>query len=96
LHLAVVGDIGYSNARLDATAAAITELDARQRVDALAVLGDNVYRSGDPARLVDTVFLPFGDLFDDGVDLCAVLGNHDVKDGNAPGQVATLDMPERW
>jgi 3',5'-cyclic AMP phosphodiesterase CpdA len=96
LHLAVVGDIGYSNARLDATAAAITALDARQRVDALALLGDNVYPSGDPAKLADTVFTPFGDLLDDGADLYAVLGNHDVKEGHAAGQVAALGMPGRW
>jgi 3',5'-cyclic AMP phosphodiesterase CpdA len=96
LHLAVAGDIGYSNARLDATAAAITELDARQPVDAVALLGDNVYPSGDPAKLVNTVFVPFGELLGGGTDLYAVLGNHDIRDGHAAGQVEALNMPGRW
>src|SRR5262245_47729261 len=55
-HLAVVGDIGDSGARLQATADAVAEMDRRLRFDALLVLGDNVYPSGDPARLRDTLF----------------------------------------
>jgi 3',5'-cyclic AMP phosphodiesterase CpdA len=96
LHLAVVGDIGDSGDRLDATAAAVTELDGRQSVDALALLGDNAYPSGDPRELHDTVFAPFGHLLDGGTDLLAVLGNHDVAHGHAAGQVAALGMPGRW
>jgi 3',5'-cyclic AMP phosphodiesterase CpdA len=96
LHLAVAGDIGYSSSRLDATAAAIGELDMWQPIDALALLGDNVYPSGDPAMLPDTVFTPFAPLLDSGTTLLAVLGNHDVKDGHAAGQVAALGMPGRW
>lgn len=96
LHLAVVGDIGYSSSRLDSTAAAIAELDTRQTIDALVLLGDNAYPSGDPAMLGDTVFTPFGPLLDGGTELLAVLGNHDVKDGHAAGQVAALGMPGRW
>lgn len=96
LHLAVAGDIGYSNARLDTTAAAIAELDARQPVDVLALLGDNAYPSGDPSELRATVFAPFGPVLDGGTDLVAVLGNHDVMDGHADAQVAALGMPGRW
>lgn len=96
LHLAVAGDVGDSGHRLVATANAITELDARQPVDALALLGDNAYPSGDPDELRDTVFGPFGDLLDGGAELLAVLGNHDVMKGNAAGQVAALGMQGRW
>lgn len=96
LHLAVAGDIGYSNARLDTTAAAITELDARQPVDVLALLGDNAYPAGDPSELQGTVFAPFGPLLDGGTELVAVLGNHDVMHDHADAQVAALGMPGRW
>jgi hypothetical protein len=96
LHLAVAGDVGDSGSRLGATAKAITELDARQPVDVLALLGDNVYPTGDPAKLPDTVFRPFRDLLRGGTELLAVLGNHDVMQGHAAGQVAALGMPGRW
>ena len=59
LHLAVVGDVGHPGARLTATARAVDELDAIEPVDELVLTGDNVYPSGDPSRLSDTVFRPF-------------------------------------
>jgi Calcineurin-like phosphoesterase len=96
LHLAVAGDVGDSGARLDATAAGIERMDARQAVDDLLLLGDNAYPVGEPAELRDTVFTPFGPLLAGGTELLAVLGNHDVKQGHAAGQVAALGMPGRW
>ena len=96
LHLAVAGDVGASGSRLHATAEAISQLDDRQPVDALPLLGDNAYPSGDPAELRDTVFAPFGALLDGGAELLAVLGNHDVKAGHTTGQVAALGMPGQW
>ena len=95
LHLVAVGDIGDSGSRLDATAAAVADLDARQKVDDLLLLGDNVYPAGDPTRLPGTVFRPFAPVLAH-ADLLAVLGNHDVKDGHAGAQVAALGMPGRW
>jgi 3',5'-cyclic AMP phosphodiesterase CpdA len=96
LHLIAAGDVGDSGDRLDATAAAIADLDARQPVDTLALLGDNAYPVGDPDQLRDTVFTAFGDLLDGGTELLAVLGNHDVMQGHAAGQVAELGMAGRW
>jgi Calcineurin-like phosphoesterase len=95
LHLAVVGDVGDSGSRLRATAQAITEVAAIEPVDGLVLVGDNVYPSGDPSRLPDTVFEPFADVLDH-AELYAVLGNHDVMNGNAGGQAAALGMPGRW
>lgn len=95
LHLVAVGDIGDSGARLDATAAAVDDLDGRQSVDALLLLGDNVYPAGDPSKLDSIVFRPFAALLEH-AELLAVLGNHDVMDGHAEGQVAALGMPGRW
>ena len=60
------------------------------------LLGDNVYPNGDPARLGATVFEPFAPVLEAGADLLAVLGNHDVQDANAAGQVTRLGMPGRW
>jgi hypothetical protein len=95
LHLAVAGDIGDSGDRLDATAAAVAALDADEAYEALLLLGDNVYPSGDPAELPATVLRPFASVLAH-AELRAILGNHDVKDGHGPKQMAALGMPGRW
>jgi 3',5'-cyclic AMP phosphodiesterase CpdA len=96
VRIAVAGDIGDSGSRLDATAAAIAALGAVQHYDALLLLGDNVYPSGDPAELPSTVFTPFGATLDSGTELLAIVGNHDVKEGHGDAQMAALGMPGRW
>jgi hypothetical protein len=95
LHLAVVGDVGHPGARLTATARAVDELDAIEPVDELVLTGDNVYPSGDPSRLPETVFRPFAHVLGH-AELDPVLGNHDVMHGHAGAQVAALGMPGRW
>jgi 3',5'-cyclic AMP phosphodiesterase CpdA len=95
LHLAVAGDIGDSGSRLDATAAAIARLDAEQPYQALLILGDNVYPSGDPAELPATVFRPFAPVLRH-ARLLAILGNHDVKENHGRAQMDALGMPRRW
>jgi hypothetical protein len=94
--IAVAGDVGYANDRAAKTGAAIVAAGADRPYDALLLLGDNVYPSGDPARLPATVFEPFGPVLDTGARLLAILGNHDVKEGHAGAQVAALGMPGRW
>jgi predicted phosphodiesterase len=94
LRLAVLGDIGESGRRLDATADALEELSATDKYDALLLLGDNVYPSGDPARLDAVVFEPFGPLLDGGTRLLAIVGNHD--EDHADEQMRALGMPGRW
>ena len=96
LRLAVAGDIGDSGSRLDATAAAIGRLAGNDPFDVLLLLGDNVYPAGDPARIPDTVFKPFGPVLDRGTALLAILGNHDVMKGQGDAQLAALGMPGRW
>ncbi len=91
-HLAVAGDVGDSGSRLDATAAAIAEIGSRSPYNALLLLGDNVYPNGDPARLPATIFEPFAATLSGGAELLAILGNHDVRDGNGPRQMAALGM----
>lgn len=95
LHLALAGDVGDGGSRLRSTASAIAGIDDVQGLDGLVLLGDNVYPSGNPARLGETIFDPFADVLDH-VELYTVLGNHDVKRGHAVPQVAALGMPGRW
>lgn len=96
LRIAVAGDVGYANDRVERTARAIAAAGATDPYDVLLLLGDNVYPTGDPARLQETVFTPFGPVLDAGAELVAILGNHDVKEGNADAHVAALGMPGRW
>lgn len=96
LRLAVLGDVGYANDREHRTAAAVFEAGRGDPYDALVLLGDNVYPSGDPARLDETVFTPFGDVLGSGAQLLAILGNHDVKQDHADAQIAALGMPGPW
>jgi 3',5'-cyclic AMP phosphodiesterase CpdA len=96
LRIAAAGDIGDSGDRLDRTAEAIAALGTEDPYNYLLLLGDNVYPSGDPARLGATVFEPFAPVVDEGTSLLAILGNHDVIDGHGDAQMDALGMPGRW
>ncbi len=95
VRIAAAGDVGTGDRAEQETADAMAALPGAP-FDALLLLGDNVYPSGDPTRLPDTVFNPFRDVLRPGTALLGVLGNHDVSDGNARGQVHALGMPGRW
>lgn len=92
----VVGDIGTGDHEEYETARAMTMLFKEGPIDGLVLLGDNVYPDGDPDRLNDTVFIPFGSILYSGTDLLPVLGNHDIRDGNGPGQLEAFGLNERW
>jgi predicted MPP superfamily phosphohydrolase len=94
LRVAVAGDVGDSGSSLDASADAMAGVGGTSGFDLLLLLGDNVYPSGDPSRLQDTVLTPFAAVLDAGADLHAIIGNHD-KD-HADAQLAALGMPGRW
>lgn len=96
VHLAAAGDSGDSGRRLDGTAATIAAIGSDHPYDALLLLGDLVYPSGDPDQLDATVFRPFGAVLDQGSDLLAILGNHDIKDGRDDEMLQMLGMPGRW
>jgi 3',5'-cyclic AMP phosphodiesterase CpdA len=96
VHLAVAGDVGDSGRRIEATGAAVASIGRSDPYDALLLLGDNVYPSGDPAKLPDVVFGPFADVLRQGTELLAIVGNHDVKNGNGPRQMRALGMPGLW
>jgi predicted phosphodiesterase len=96
MRLTVAGDVGTGDAEEFETAFAMTRLLNEGPIDALVLLGDNVYPNGDPAMLQQTVFVPFGSLLYSGTELLPVLGNHDIRDGNAIGQMKAFGMPNRW
>ncbi|HEX4983224.1 MAG TPA: metallophosphoesterase [Ilumatobacteraceae bacterium] len=95
-HLAAAGDVGDSGSRIDATGAAVARIGAIEPYDALLLLGDNVYPTGNPANLPGTVFEPFSEVLDSGTVLLAILGNHDVKDGWGDAQMEALGMSGRF
>jgi 3',5'-cyclic AMP phosphodiesterase CpdA len=95
-HLAAVGDVGDSGGRLDALGACMADIGAAQPYDALVLLGDNAYPAGDPTKIEQTVFRPFGAVLEQGTELLAVMGNHDIRKGNADAQLRALHMEHRW
>lgn len=94
IRLAVAGDVGTGGAAEQATADAINRIEEFGEYDALLLLGDNAYPSGDPAELKAKVLDPFADVLDGGTQLLPVLGNHD--DGFGDEQVAAFGLPGRW
>jgi hypothetical protein len=95
-HLAVLGDVGMGDSYERAVAGLVGDAGQGDAYDGLVLLGDNVYPDGQPDRLDSTVFEPFSTVLDQGTALLPVLGNHDVLDGHACGQVEALGMPGRW
>lgn len=93
---AVAGDVGTGDDVERRTADAMDLVEGDLEYDALLLLGDNVYPNGDPSQVTRTVFEPFDAVLDGGTELVAVLGNHDVRDGNGDAQAAALGMPARW
>ncbi len=96
VRLAAAGDVGTGAEAERLTADAMDALEDERNYDALLLLGDNVYPGGDPAELQRAVFEPFAGVLDDGTQLLAVLGNHDVDDGHGDAQAAAIGMPARW
>jgi 3',5'-cyclic AMP phosphodiesterase CpdA len=94
LRVVVAGDVGDSGSRLAATGQAMANIVGNDPFDVLLLLGDNVYPSGDPAKLTETVFTPFAGVLDDGTELLAIVGNHDEP--HTDEQLAALGMAGRW
>lgn len=96
VHLAAIGDTGDSGSDVDSAGAAIAAIGDEERYDALLMLGDMIYPSGDPALIDDRVYQPFGAVLDEGTDLLAILGNHDVGLDRGDEIMKGLGMPGRW
>jgi hypothetical protein len=96
VRLAAAGDVGTGGSAERRTAVAMERLARGQPYDALLLLGDNVYPSGDPGRVGATVLEPFRPVLSRGTRLLPVLGNHDVEHDHGPAQARALGMPDRW
>lgn len=96
LRLAAIGDVGDGGDDVYVTAAAMYEQDALRPYDVVYLLGDNVYPYGDPDQLDRRVLRPLRSLIDQGVELRAILGNHDIMLGRGDEQLERLGMPARW
>lgn len=96
VRLAAAGDVGTGGAGERATAAAMDRLEGSREFDALLLLGDLVYPSGDPSQAQAKVLDPFAGVLDGGTKLIAALGNHDVQTGDGEPLLAALKLPGRW
>ena len=96
LRITVLGDLGDSGGDHRAVTGTLVDLARDRPPDVVLLLGDNVYPHGDPSRLPELVFEPLAPVLRAGAELRAVLGNHDVLDGNGDAQIAALGMPGRW
>ena len=96
VRLAAAGDVGTGEPEARATAAAMDRLEAFGELDALVLLGDNIYPDGDIARAGPAVLEPFAAVLDGGTVLLAALGNHDVQTADGEPQLQALGMPGRW
>ncbi len=96
IRFAVAGDVGTGGSAEFRTAAAMDRLEGTDQYEALMMLGDNVYPTGDPSQVRQKVLEPFAAVLDAPTRLLPVLGNHDVKNDNGDAQAAALGMPGRW
>ncbi len=65
-------------------------LERSRELDALLLLGDNLYPAGDPGQVQAKVYDPFGPVLDGPTELVAALGNHDVRTAGGDPTVAAV------
>jgi 3',5'-cyclic AMP phosphodiesterase CpdA len=97
VRIAIAGDTGTRDSHAMATARRI-RLQAEKAgapYDALLLLGDIVYESGDADLTKRSVLDPFGSVAK-GSDLIPVLGNHDVKSDEQNSILSQLGRPSSW
>ncbi|MGH2784276.1 MAG: metallophosphoesterase family protein [Actinomycetota bacterium] len=92
---AAVGDIGDGSVAEKRVADAIAAEHDRRPLDLLLLLGDMVYPDGDPAEVDKKFRAPYASVLGAGIEVAAVLGNHDVM--TDAGAIAdAFGMPGRW
>jgi 3',5'-cyclic AMP phosphodiesterase CpdA len=94
--LVVIGDFGSGDANEYAVARAIRGWARDHPVDALVTTGDNIYENGHPDRFEEAWHRPYGWLADQGIDVLASLGNHDVRTDRGRPVMRLLGMPGPW
>lgn len=88
LHFAVVGDTGRGNRAQYAVARAMARHHQETAFPLVLLTGDNIYEDGEMAKVRKVFEKPYRPLLKQAVQFRAVLGNHDIREGNGNGQVA--------
>jgi 3',5'-cyclic AMP phosphodiesterase CpdA len=88
LRFLAVADTGSGFADQRAVAEQMAAVHRQRPVDLVVLGGDNIYPSGDLARVEETFLRPYRALLKAGVPFHAVLGNHDIRTDNGRPQVA--------
>lgn len=96
IRVAVAGDTGTADAAEQRTAMVIDGQEAAREYDALLLLGDLIYETGDPALVGPAVTDPFAGVLDAGTQLVPLLGNHDIKQGAQQQILAALGRSTSW
>ena len=92
----VIGDFGSGNEWEYDVAVALHEWADLNDPTAFVTTGDNVYEMGEPARFDVAWRDPYGWVEDDGIDIFASLGNHDIKTRDGQPVMKLFEMPSRW
>jgi hypothetical protein len=93
---AVVGDFGEGSRAERRVANAIEDWVEDTGADALVTTGDNIYPDGDPTYFQEAWRDPYGWVKEEGVEIAASLGNHDIEGGDAEEVMGLLDIPGPW
>ncbi|MGH2695347.1 MAG: metallophosphoesterase family protein [Actinomycetota bacterium] len=92
----VIGDFGTGAAIERAVAVGARAWAEASGTEAVITTGDNVYPDGSPTYYDEAWDEPYGWVTEEGIDVVASLGNHDVQHGEGRGVMELLDMPSRY
>jgi 3',5'-cyclic AMP phosphodiesterase CpdA len=91
--LLVIGDFGSGDAFEHAVARGVAVVADQEGADALVTTGDNVYPAGEPEDFERAWHEPYGWVDEQGLDVIASLGNHDVAADGGDAVMDLLGMP---
>lgn len=96
IRIAVAGDTGTGTALQWQTARTMFLQGQARPYDALVLLGDLIYPSGEAALVQTVVTGPFSAVLSQGTELVPVLGNHDYQSGEQQQILNALDRQSSW
>lgn len=94
VRFAALGDIGDGSRNQRLVASAIAREHARRPLDFVVLLGDLIYPDGHPRRYRTNFARPWREVLDEGIEMHAVLGNHDIQT-EADAIMELFAMPAR-